>query len=69
VAGAHQAVPLQLGVGSTDRVDVDAELGREGAYRWEPLSGSELAVGDQKRDAGADLRRDSQVRARVDREA
>ena len=66
MAGAYEPVSLELGVGGADRVDVDAKLGREVTQGRKPLSGSELAVGDEERDLGANLRRDSQSGARVD---
>jgi hypothetical protein len=59
VAGAHQPVSLEFGVGGADRVDVYAKLGRKVAQGRKSLSGTELAVGDEERDAGANLRRDS----------
>ena len=59
VSGPHQAVSVEFRVGGTDGVDVDAELPGEVTHRWESIPGSELAVGDQKRDPRADLSSDS----------
>ena len=44
-------------------------LGRKVAQGGKSLPGSELAVRDEERDAGANLRCDSQVGARVDGKA
>src|SRR5205823_7127614 len=59
VPGPHQAVCVEFRVGGTDGVDVDAELPGEVTHRWESIAGRDVAVGDQKRDPGADLSSDS----------